>query len=526
VALPTDRLTLSPTLPVGLLAFRGDVLATIPHAKRIDWKGQPALVIPHRHDEVQVLANLGIAAEAPILTRYDWAGNTPFRAQKITAAMLTTEKCGFVLSEPATGKTRAALFAFDYLKQQGAATSMLVVCPLSTMRDAWQREIVEHLPHLTSCVVHGDAAHRSNLLASDAFDIYIINHDGIRHNFSNLLAVNFDVVCVDELTAFKNASAKRSKAMQKIAAQAPYVWGMTGTPTAQGPEDAHGQVRVVKPENVPASAKRWKDMTCIKMGAFRWVSRPEANALVQAAMSPAVRFKRADVVELPPMQFVRRHAPMSAKQRGVYDTLMKRLLVTLQSGETIKVANAGVLFMKTLQVAACGFVIDNDGIHRSVDPTPRMDLIGDIIEEWDARTKFLVFNPFRHGVELLADHLNKRGLKVAKVDGSTSEKARSEIFDRFRNDPELQGIVAHPRCMSHGLTLVEANMIVWAAPYPSLEIYEQANARISRPGQTKSQLVVQVSGSKVEDAIYKRLDERGNLQRDLLKIVEEGVSPY
>lgn len=526
MALTTDRLTLSPTRPVGLMAYRADVLAFIPHARSIDWKGQRALVIPHAPDETRLLANLGIAVDAPILSRYDWAGNKPFRAQKITAVMLTTEKCGFVLSEPATGKTRAALFAFDYLKQTGAATSMLVVCPLSTMRDAWLREIKEHMPHLTACVVHGDAVTRHSLLASRAFDVFIINHDGVRHNLSQLLARDFDVVCVDELTAFKRASAKRSRAMQKIAAPAEYVWGMTGTPTPNGPEDAHGQVRVVKPENITPSADRWRNMTMQKMSTFRWVAKAESTKLVQEAMSPAVRFKRSDVVELPPMQFIRRHAPMSAKQEAVYKTLMKNLLVTLQSGETIKVANAGVLFMKTLQVAACGFVIDNDGIHRSVDPTPRMDLIADIIEEWDGRTKFLVFNPFRMGVEMLAAHLNARGLKVAKVDGSTSEKARSEIFDAFRNDPDLQGIVAHPRCMSHGLTLIEANMIVWAAPYPSLEIYEQANARISRPGQTKSQLVVQVSGSKVEDAIYKRLDERGNLQRDLLKIVEEGVAAY
>jgi SNF2 family DNA or RNA helicase len=526
MALAADQLTLSKAHPVGLLPLRMDVLARIPHAHVVMWQGQRAMVIPHKPDEARVLANLGIKVEAPILTRYDWAGNKPFRAQKITAAMLTTEKRGFVLSEPATGKTRAALFAFDYLLQCGLARSMLIVAPLSTLRDAWLREINEHMPHLNACVVHGDAGHRHRLLESDAFDIFIINHDGIRHNLSKLLSCEFDVVCVDELTAFKTASTKRSKAMQKITARAPYVWGMTGTPTSQGPCDAHGQVRVVKPENMVLGAEGWKNKTMLKMGTFRWVPKAEANALVQAAMSPAVRFRRSDVVELPPMQFIRRHAPMSTKQKTVYDSLMKNLLVKLQSGAAIKVANAGVLFMKTLQVASCGFVIDNDGIHHAVDPQPRMDLIADVIEEWDGRTKFLVFNPFRHGVELLGDYLNTRGLKVAKVDGSTSEKARSEIFDRFRNDPELQGIVAHPRCMSHGLTLVEANLIVWSAPYPSLEIYEQANARISRPGQTKSQLVVQVSGSKVEDAIYKRLDERSNLQRDLLKIVEEGVGSY
>lgn len=813
MALATDRLTLSPSLPVGLIAHRTDVALAIPHAKSILWKGEPALAIPHRPDEARVLTNLGIDVESPIMRRYDWAGGSPFESQKLTAAMLTTEKRAFVLSEMGVGKSRAALFAFDYLKKTGQAETMLIVSPLSTLRAAWLREIQTCMPHLTACVVHGSAAIRNGLLESGEFDIFIINHDGVRHSMTQLASRQFDVICIDELSGFKSANAKRSRAMQRIAAAAPYVWGMTGTPTPNGPEDAHGQVRVVRPDQVPFSAAKWKDMTMQKVSTFRWVPRHNSTEMVQKAMSPAVRFKRSDVFELPPMQFVRRDAPMSLKQEKVYKTIVKNLLVTLQSGATISVANAGVLFMKTLQVAClaadtevltergwkplwqvqptervwdgvawvehkglvyrgeratinlsgiymtpdhmvltaggwqradasegldrkavripdgtplrgerqkrsfalavfmrlwargnsrsglltgcmshtptllrmfprqhaarshrdacmeqlvsgqrampqselerlralwrqrhnhvrtlaqfvqgflggygayawqgayvgqsgwhegilagelpmgvdagaaeqpqqqsvvgdpgrhndlgergpaiwsedgnalrasaqepvydlldcgprsrftvrpagggealivhnCGFVYDNNGLHHLVDPVSRMDAVADAIEEWDKRTKFLVFNPFRMGVNMLHEHLTKRGMNVECIDGSTSEKKRSEIFDRFRDDPTLEGIVAHPRCMSHGLTLVEANLIVWSAPYPSLEVYEQANARISRPGQTSSQLVVQVSGSKVEDAIYSRLQQRGNLQRDLLRIVEEGMSTY
>ena len=70
--------------------------------------------------------------------------------------------------------------------------------------------------------------------------------------------------------------------------------------------------------------------------------------------------------------------------------------------------------------------------------------------------------------------------------------------------------------------------ILTTARYTHLTTHtnEQANARISRPGQTKSQLVVQVSGSRVEDAIYTRLRQRGKLQGDLLRVIEEGLSTY
>jgi SNF2 family DNA or RNA helicase len=81
--------------------------------------------------------------------------------------------------------------------------------------------------------------------------------------------------------------------------------------------------------------------------------------------------------------------------------------------------------------------------------------------------------------------------------------------------------VAHPATMSHGLNLHAADMIVWAAPYPSLEVYEQANARITRPGQTKKQLIVQISGSPVEARVYKRLDQRASMQNALLELFDQ-----
>jgi len=76
--------------------------------------------------------------------------------------------------------------------------------------------------------------------------------------------------------------------------------------------------------------------------------------------------------------------------------------------------------------------------------------------------------------------------------------------------------------MSHGLTLTEADTIIWAAPYPSLETYEQANARITRPGQTKKTMIVQIVGSPVEARIYNRLDGRAKMQGALLDLFAAG----
>jgi hypothetical protein len=83
-----------------------------------------------------------------------------------------------VLSGMGVGKTRAALYAFDYLKQQGLVTTMLVVAPLSTLVPVWEREIFITFPHLSSVVLHGSKEARRKRL-QEAHDIYVINHDGV-----------------------------------------------------------------------------------------------------------------------------------------------------------------------------------------------------------------------------------------------------------------------------------------------------------------------------------------------------------
>jgi hypothetical protein len=59
--------------------------------------------------------------------------------------------------------------------------------------------------------------------------------------------------------------------------------------------------------------------------------------------------------------------------------------------------------------------------------------------------------------------------------------------------------------MTHELTLTEANAIIWWRPTTSLEIYEQANARINRPGQLIKTVIAHLSGTAVEGAVYARL---------------------
>ena len=81
-------------------------------------------------------------------------------------------------------------------------------------------------------------------------------------------------------------------------------------------------------------------------------------------------------------------------------------------------------------------------------------------------------------------------------------------------------LVANPTTMSHGLTLTAATTIVWYAPIHSNDVYEQACARVRRPGQTRTTVIVHIAGSDIERRIYNRLRKKQKLQGSLLDMMK------
>jgi hypothetical protein len=74
--------------------------------------------------------------------------------------------------------------------------------------------------------------------------------------------------------------------------------------------------------------------------------------------------------------------------------------------------------------------------------------------------------------------------------------------------------------MAHGLTLTRAATIVYYGP-TSARLYEQANARITRAGQTMMQTIVHIESTALERQIYTRLREKLSLQGVLLGMLQE-----
>lgn len=499
------------------------LLALIPTAKEIRVKGQRLVAVPHRLDETRVLTNLGMNPPSPIRYHYKWSGSyTPFKAQMDTAEFLTLRPRAYVLSEMGTGKTMAALWAFDYLRTLGVLNKLLVICPLSTMERTWGDEIFKHFSHLNFTMLHGSRQKRLTMLSQDA-DIYVVNHDGLKIIAPELAnRPDIDLVIPDEVAqAARNASTDRWKCLNTVVNKQQlgirWCWGMTGTPTPNAPTDAWAQCRLITPSSVPPYFNRFKDSVMKQINTFLWVPRETAMDHVHTVMQPAIRFSRAECVDLPDCVFQTRTVPLTKEQAVAYKDMLGKLKAEFDGGEVLAV-NEAVKTSKLVQIA-CGIAYTTGGDEATVDASPRLEVVKEIIQE--AEGKVIVFVPFVSAVNHVSTYLRNEGLSVERIYGEVPKNERDRIFSAFQNDPTLRVIVAQPAAMSHGLTLTAANTIIWYAPIFSNETYDQACARITRPGQVLAQLIVNIEGSPIEQRMYDRLRNKQKMQGLLLSMVED-----
>jgi SNF2 family DNA or RNA helicase len=456
--------------------------------------------------EARALAALGIPeVPSPMLRDYQWTGkHKPFEHQKATASFLSLRDKAFCFNEQGTGKTASVIWTADYLMTLGKIKRVLVLCPLSIMKAAWQQDLFTFAMHRSCSVAHGDAATRKKIISAGS-EFVILNFDGLAIVKDAVINGGFDLIVVDECTAYKNPQTNRWKVLRDISKQIPMLWMMTGTPAAQSPLDAFGLAKLV---NIDASGLYYGEFRCTvmrKITQFKWVPKATAAAVVHRVLQPAIRFERKDCLDLPDVTHVDREAPLTPQQRKYYTILKNKLLIEA-AGEEVSALNAAVKINKLLQISG-GAVYADTGEVIEFDVSNRLNVVLEVIEE--ASQKVLVFVPFTHTIELLRAHLEKNKISCDVINGKVSVNQRTDIVARFQTRPDPQVLIIQPQAASHGLTLTAADTIIWYAPTTSVETYLQANARINRPGQKHPMTIVHVRGSEVEERLYSML--QGNI---------------
>lgn len=449
-------------------------------------------------------------------------GNKPFDHQVKTAEFLLSNKRAYVFNEMGTGKSLSALWAADFLIINEKVHRVLIVCPLSTMRAAWGRDILFNLPHRRFAIAHGSKDVRLKVLRGSA-EIVIINHDGLKIIEDHILAAGFDLLIVDELTAFKNYSTDRTKVACRIASKMKAVWGLTGAPTPNGPLEAFGQAKVVNPTNpyLPKFFTQYRDRVVERVNQFVWIPKHDANAFVHKILQPAIRYTRDECLDLPPCTKEVRQTEMTQDQKVAYETMRQRLLIEHENG-FITASNAAIKLLKLMQIAA-GAVKDDEGNVIVYNASTRMSELYDIFTQ-TPQEKLVIFAAFRAVVEQIHKFFTDKGIKSAIIYGSVDHKERARHIENFQ-DGDLKVLVIQPQAAAHGITLTAASTVVWQSLIPSNEIYGQANDRIARIGQQRNQLILHMIGCPAEAHMLRLLERKQANSTDLLQSFSDFLKP-
>lgn len=491
------------------------VQSAVSHSKLLT---HPKFNVAVKHDEASTLAlrDLGLAAPAPIHSRYSWPGKyKPFKHQRAMAEFLTLHHAAFNLSEMGVGKSAAALWAADYLMEIGAVRKVLILSPLSTLDRVWANDIFDVLMHRRCIIVHGTKDKRLEALKSDV-DFYILNHDGIAISAINDAVrkhPEIDLIIVDEASMFRNAQTQKYKAL-KGAIGNRRRWLLTGTPCPNAPTDAWALARLVDPRTVPQFFGQFKRQTMVQYSQYRWEPRPDAHEMAFKALQPAVRYKKKDCLDLPPVTVTDLTAAPTAEQKRALEN-MRRHMIADASATQITAANAADKINKIRQIL-CGSVRDTDsGDYIELPHKPRLEALKQCIE--GASAKVIVVVPFKGIINALNQQLSK-SYSVGILNGDVPTKKRDEIIRNFKTTPDPHLLLCHPKVMAHGLNLTEADTLIFYAPIYSNDEFQQVTERFNRSGQTRKMTIVRIGAHALEWKIYNMVDKKKDTQDNILDL--------
>lgn len=398
-----------------------------------------------------------------------------------------------------------------------------MVAPLRVAEDTWTKESAkwDHLRGLRVVRVLGSQAQRIRALETDA-DIYCIN----RENIPWLVKYYgtewpFDGVVLDELSSFKSPSSKRFKAMRKVRPLIEHIVGLTGTPSPNGLIDLWAQIYLLD-----QGKRLGRTLTEYRNRYFNpgrrngyvvydWVPKDGAEDEIYRRISDiCISMKACDYLKLPERVDVVRTVKLDDEAQTAYTEMEKEAVLELGPNEIVDAGTAAVVSGKLLQIAN-GAVYDENGkthiIHES-----KLDTLEDVIEAVNGRP-VLVFYAYQHDLE----RIMQRFPQARKLEGS----AEIDAWNRG----EIPILLAHPAGAGHGLNLqAGGNHIVWFGLTWSLELYQQANARIYRQGVKGERVTIThlVTEGTIDEDVMRVLDGKATRQDALLEAVKARVEKY
>ena len=431
-----------------------------------------------------------------------------------------SHSCSMDLSEVGTGKSAPAVLWLRRVISENHIKRALVIMPMTIIAN-WGNEI-KMWSDLTSVALVGSRAKRLELLEQNV-DIYLINYEGIKPIFSELLAAGFEAIICDEGHRIKNykgsiKSPTNAFLVRELAKRARYRKLLTGTVLTNDVEDLWSLCQFVDPRIFSTNHWGFRSRYMLNKNANKpflawpdWQPRAGAVDEIHKLLEPyAIRFCKHEVLKfLPPVLFQRRNIELSDEQRKAYNELKKHFVTELD-GATEPLAALQILgrVSKLLQICS-GFAYRDDDKPYHFKQNAKLAELRNVLEEI-GNQRVIIWTAFKEEVEIIKGNLGTEDFGV--LTGDTKQVDRQAIVDLF-NAGSLRYLVCHPACAGEGLTILAPYSVYFSRGWKLGERL-QSLGRNDRPGaeQFENLTVVDlVCPGTIDDEVMAALSEKKDL---------------
>jgi SNF2 family DNA or RNA helicase len=438
--------------------------------------------------------------------------------------------------EMGTGKTKVLIDNMSMLYDKGKIDGALIIAPKGVVKTWCEQELPTHLPnHIENVTVlwqanitKGQQEKLESILQNEtSLHILIMNVEALSTDKGVKFARRFLVshramMAIDESTTIKNPSAKRTKNIISLGKHAKYKRIMTGSPVTKNPLDLYSQCEFLDPwllnfQSYYAFRNRYAEMKTMHLrGRSIQVVHAFQNLgeLSDKLKDFSYRVLKEDCLDLPPKNFTKRHIILTADQRKVYEQMKKQAIAVL-NGKVTSTMTVLTQLMRLHQIT-CGHFTADDGSTQSI-PNNRITELMNILEETEG--KVIIWANYQKDVNQIIKNIIEKYGQGSIVDyyGLTPQEERQENIRNFQNNPECRFIVGTPQTGGYGITLTQANTIIYYSNGYDLEKRLQSEDRAHRIGQKKTVTYVDlICEDTVDEKIVKALRDKINIASEVL----------
>ena len=462
----------------------------------------------------------------------------PYEHQMKVLEKSWEQKYFALFMEMGTGKSKIAVDTIALLYQQKKIDAALIIAPKGVYHNWVWKEIPTHM---TDSVEYDLLAWQPNitqkfknsftdLCNSKKLKIFVMNVEGLSttkgtntaHWFTNRFPNS--IIIVDESTTIKNRKASRTKNIIYVGAKCKYKRILTGSPITQSPMDLYSQCEFLSPtllnfKSYYSFQARYAVLQKRNFGPRsiqQIVGFRKLEELNEKLDSFSSRTLKKDCLDLPDKVFIRREVPLTPEQGKVYLQMSKLALAMFEDGQLSTTTNVLTQIVR-LQQICCGFIKDDDGAVREIKNDRLTELVN-VCEE--ASGKVIIWATFVHDIVKISQELSEKFGSDSFVTfyGETPQAERQDAVNSFQDPTStVRFFVGNSRTGGFGITLTEADTVIYYSNNYDLEVRLQSEDRAHRIGQTKSVTYVDlVSPKTVDEKVLKALKSKQNLASQVL----------